>query len=59
MYFSPPGFQHFDYTKLLPKILKEVPELQNIVLVDDLANKYHAPEGSYHSYEKFIDNTSW
>ena len=61
MLFSPPGFQRFDYTQILPKLRYEVPELQTIVLIDDIGGKYHMSENSsqFIAYEEFIDKSSW
>ena len=56
MLFAPPGFVHYDYTKLFPKLEREVPELQKFVLVEDLGGKYKfsgkAP--TYVSYEDYL-----
>ena len=54
--FAPPGFAYYDYTKLLPKLEQEVPELEKFVILDDLGGKYkfskEPPKSVY--YEEYI-----
>lgn len=57
MMFMPPGFQRFDYTHLLPKLIAEVPELQSLVLLDDVGGKFHVQKefSEFVEYEKFLE----
>ncbi|KAK3705095.1 hypothetical protein LTR37_013462 [Vermiconidia calcicola] len=48
MLFAPPGFVHYDYTKVLGKLEREIPALKFFVVIDDLGGKYsfsgHSPK---------------
>ena len=56
MLFTPPGFVHFDYTKLIPKLDKEIPELQKFIVIDDLGGKYKfsGDPPKYVPYEEYL-----
>ena len=55
MLFAPPGFVHYDYIKLFPKLEKEISDLRKFVLIEDLGGKYKfsGPSNKYVSYEKY------
>lgn len=62
--FTPPGFQRYDYTKVLPKISKEVKSLKRIVLFGDIEQKYKLSDKSsaFIDYEEFLkkhESASW
>lgn len=59
MLFAPPGFDHYDYTDLLPKLQKEVPELEKFIIMKDIAGKYTLKcEDKFVDYEKYIQQYS-
>ena len=57
MLFAPPGFGYFDYTKLLPKLEKEIPEIEKFVILEDLGKKYELRHESpkFASYDSFLN----
>ena len=59
MLYAPPGFDHYDYTELLPKLEKEVPELQKFVIMKDIDEKFTLKcEGKFVDYEEYIGQHS-
>ncbi len=56
MLIAPVGFANFDYTKLFPKLEKEVKSIEKYILLEDLAGKYKfsgkAPK--YADYKSYI-----
>jgi acyl-CoA synthetase (AMP-forming)/AMP-acid ligase II len=56
MLVAPAGFIYYDYTKLFPKLEKEVKQLEKFVLLKDLDGKYKydADGAKYVDYEKYL-----
>ena len=56
MLFAPPGFIHYDYTNLIPKLDEEVPQLEKFIIIDDLGGKYlfSGQPPKYVSYEGYL-----
>lgn len=57
MLVAPVGFMHYDYTKLFPKLEKEVKALNTFILLEDLAGKikFQGREPRYKDYKKYIN----
>ena len=53
---APAGFIYYDYTKLFPKLEKEVKSLERYILLKDLDDKYRydADGKKYLDYESYI-----
>lgn len=56
MMVTSPGFAFYDYTKILPKIVKEVPSIQKFLIMEDLVHKYRLVEPLERSasYEEYL-----
>lgn len=56
MLVAPAGFQFYDYTALMDKLDKEIPELQKFIVLEDINGKYKssgkAPK--YVQYESYL-----
>ncbi|KAF2093626.1 acetyl-CoA synthetase-like protein [Rhizodiscina lignyota] len=56
MFFAPAGFAYYDYTKLIPKLDREIPELNKFIILKDIAGKYEFSEQlpKYVYYENYM-----
>ena len=56
MLVAPAGFIHYDYTKLFPKLEKEVSQLEKFLLLKDLDGKYKfsTDDKKYVDYEQYL-----
>ncbi|ETN38730.1 uncharacterized protein HMPREF1541_06768 [Cyphellophora europaea CBS 101466] len=64
MIFTPPGFSRYDYTKVLPKAQSSIPEVEHIIVFDDIFRKHSLPSKSlkHQQYEAFLASkasSSW
>ena len=56
MFVAPAGFVHYDYTKMLPRLEREVMSLEKFIILEDLGKKYkYTCKGpKYVEYEKYL-----
>ena len=64
MLFSPPGFAHYDYNKVLQEAKSSVSTLKDIIILADIFRKHHLSAKSlqHHDYEHFLKSkadSSW
>lgn len=64
MLFTPPGFAHYDYNKVLQEAQTSVSQLRDIIILADIFRKHHLSSKSppHQDYEHFLEskaNASW
>ena len=59
MLFSPPGFEHYDYTTLVPKLASQVPSIKHFVMLNDIHAKYRLVSSPLKSvgYEQYLSQS--
>jgi len=59
MLFSPPGFEHYDYTTLVPKLASQVPSIKHFVMLNDIHAKYRFVSSPLKSvgYEQYLSQS--
>ena len=60
MLFSPPGFARYDYNNVLQGVKSLVAQLQDIIILPDIFNKYHLSSKAlqHQEYESFLESGS-